>query len=435
MPSQLTIFHEMCEKLHRPVVPYLCWKGLTAFRAAPDIVELRLPCAVFSLLPRRTKPPDTIFIFQPTNSIRTTVAECVQKDLLLPKWPAIVVLSEMVKNELIFVFEICKTGNPANDYVLLFCWMEVFTYFIDSFQLDFVSEANFGCSFPNTNWFELNAFHANWKLNAAEHMNKAIHECALHAFDKNVYVELLWMLRLTHWSSPLCFGFVYYVYYHQVIIIIICTARIFQFLSFIFYRCNSRQSFWLQCNGLQCFYLARMSCVHHIRAAVVPCALCMSMTIISLTKIIWHNGMRVMPIKISATAPFAIFNYNASKISEYSFTDWTFVTSSWMRRRSLAVSSRYSWRQTETRRNKSRCSNVELIGGALIQWRYFSGVANILEHKILSVEIMSGRLFCRKWDLSPTRRHKDDINIILFFRMWCGACECVKCQVYGTNIC
>lgn len=121
----------MCEKLHRPVVPHLYSKGLTAYRAAPDIVKLRLPCAVFSLFLRRTNPPDTIFIFQQTNSIRKTVAECAQKDLLLPKWPAIVVLSEMAKNKLIFVFEICRSGKSSkrlrsavllNGSVYLFHW-------------------------------------------------------------------------------------------------------------------------------------------------------------------------------------------------------------------------------------------------------------------------------------------------------------------------
>lgn len=121
----------------------------------------------------------------------------------------------------------------------------------------------------------------------------------------------------------------------SIVITIICSARIF--LPFIFYRSHSRQWFWLQCNGLQCFYLARMPFVHHIRAMAV----CAWQYNKSDENHMAHNGMRVMPIKISVTAPFAVFNYKSSKTSKYSFTKWTFVTSSWMQRRSTIVSSRY----------------------------------------------------------------------------------------------
>lgn len=60
----------------------------------------------------------------------------------------------------------------------------------------------------------------------------------------------------THWLfiTP-GFGFVYcLVYYHKLIMIIICTARISIVLFFIFYDSDSRQCFWLQSNALQYFH-------------------------------------------------------------------------------------------------------------------------------------------------------------------------------------
>lgn len=123
--------------------------------------------------------------------------------------------------------------------------------------------------------------------------------------------------------------------------------------------------------------------VDHIRAMIVW---------ISLAQIIWHNGMHAAHIKISVTAPVAIFNYKWPKTQQifmelmgfgYIIVTVTSVVSS------LVIL--FQTPNDETKMNKMHVLHwrtIIIIGDAIFIIAVFSDVAQILVYNgILSLAI------------------------------------------------
>lgn len=211
--------------------------------------------------------------------------------------------------------------------MITFCRFAEWSFILSRFlRLYLVYAANFGCSFTNGTGLK-------WNWNAIQSVNKAIHE-----FNACIFVLLLnAQAHISHIDLfiALSFGFVYYVYYQEVIV---CAARISKFFIFIFYRSDCRLWLWLQSKSLRFMYSILVLFVDHIRAMLV--------WVIHSAIFIWHKRMHDMHTKITVTAPFSWFNYN-QKPSKYSWAEWVWVSSSLMQYRPATVWSRYFSRHSE----------------------------------------------------------------------------------------